>query len=89
MCNLYEQNIAFRTRRLAGKDILIGENKCYELNEVAFEIWKYLDNEHTIDEIIEFISGEFSEDVNIIKQDVITFTNSMLDSNAIRKVKDE
>lgn len=88
MKNYYVQNIAYRIRKVAGQNVIIGENKCFELNEVASEIWNYLYDAKSEEEIVEFISNEFNVERSRAENDINIFLERMLENKALMVFSD-
>ena len=81
---MYEQNIAYRVRKIGGKSMLIGESTCYELNELASEIWGYLEEERTISDIVGYLAREYDVDKKVLQNDIIEFMNEMVNNKVIQ-----
>lgn len=80
---IYKRNIVFRVRKISNRDILFGDNQCYELNEIALIVWNSLNGENTIDSIVNEIAIEYNADIEVIKEDVMNFINEMNKKNVI------
>ena len=85
----YQQNIAYRLRKIGNQNILVGENQYYELNEVANEIWFFLEQKRTIDEVINYINKEFNVDKKTLNNDIHLFIEEMIKNNTIKVEYDE
>lgn len=53
------------------------------LNSVGAFIWKCLENETTIDEIVEKVVNEYEIDINLAKTDVSAFVNKLKEANLL------
>lgn len=51
----------------------------YEVNEIGYYIWKQLDVVSDVDDIVDLLSNEITEDINrnFIKKDVVEFLNAL------------
>lgn len=85
--NIYRRNIVYRMRTIGGRNILFGDNQCFELNEVALTVWNNLNGENTVEDLVGKISGEYDADKEIIKQDILDFVNEMVNKNVILESK--
>jgi len=74
-------------RTIGGRNILFGDNQCFELNEVALTVWNNLNGENTVEDLVGKISGEYDADKEIIKQDILDFVNEMVNKNVILESK--
>lgn len=52
-------------------------NGVISLNSCGIEIWYFLENDHTIDDIIEHIVDIFDIDTVVARSDVVSFISSM------------
>lgn len=84
---LFKRNIVYRVRTINKKNVLFGENQCFELNELALLIWNNLDGENSIDDLINMIAEEYDADKSDIKKDIEEFINEMVESNVILECK--
>lgn len=85
--NIYRRNIVYRIRKISNRNILFGDNQCFELNEIAVVIWNNLNGENTIDDLVCKISDEYDADKEIIREDAINFINEMVKKNVIIESK--
>lgn len=85
--NIYKRNIVYRMRTIGGKNILFGENQCFELNEVALIIWNNLNGENSVEDLICKISEQYDAEKETIKRDVLGFINEMVNKNVIFECK--
>lgn len=83
MTSLYKRNIVYRVRTINNKNILFGDNQCFELNELALIIWNNLNGKNTINDLVNKISEQYDADKEIIKRDVSDFIAEMIKSNVI------
>ena len=53
--------------------------RIYEVNEIGYYIWKQLDVVSDVDDIVDLLSNEITEDINrnFIKKDVVEFLNAL------------
>ncbi len=56
------------------------------LNEIATEIWSRLDRPIRISDLILEISGQFDEDLNVIKEDVMEFLKNLMNLSLIETI---
>ncbi|TCT17491.1 PqqD family protein [Caldifermentibacillus hisashii] len=83
---LVKKNIAFRVRKISGKNILIGGYKAYELNETGLLIWEFISSPKSIEEIAESLSKEYEINVSEVINDVNEYVNYLLSVDALVKV---
>lgn len=57
--------------------VSIKDNEVIVLNEVGTEIWKFLNNERKLDQIIEHVLSMFEADRSTVKRDVEEFLEKM------------
>jgi hypothetical protein len=81
--NIYKRNIVYRIRTISSRNILFGDNQCFELNELALIIWNNLNGENTIEDLVIKISEEYDADKETVRQDVLDFINGMVNKNVI------
>ena len=80
-----KRNTNFILREIAGENILVatGEaaqifNGMITLNDVAYFIWKNIDECNTVDKLIASILDEFDIDEETAKRDVQNFTTELI-----------
>ncbi len=56
------------------------------LNETATEIWKCLEQDHSIDDLIDSICSEFETTKDEASADVLNFINDMLTNGLIKTI---
>ena len=77
-------------RIIEGEAVLVkvDSGEVVQLNEVAAEIWRVIDGNKTIAEIVDHIHGLFEVDRKQVKKDALEFVQSLLDKNlALRREK--
>ena len=83
---IIKKQIKCRIRKIRERYILIGLNKCYEINSIGKHIWGVIDGEKSVGEIISTIQNEYDMDHAIIERDTCAFLESLLSINAITMV---
>lgn len=81
--NLYKRNIIYRVRTINNRNILFGDDQCFELNELALMVWNNLNGKYTINELVNNISEQYDSDKESINKDVSDFIAEMIKINAI------
>lgn len=74
-------------RIIEGEAVLVKveSGEVIQLNEVAAEIWRVIDGNKTISEIVDYIHGLFEVDKEQAKKDALEFVQSLLDKNLVIK----
>lgn len=80
----YVQNIAYRLRKIGKNNFLIGENKCYELNEMSVLIWNKLDGKNSVYNISADICKEYRCDYKTAENDVYSALEQMKELNVVK-----
>ncbi|WP_163193742.1 PqqD family protein [Clostridium thermarum] len=80
---LYKRNILYRVRRINNRNILFGENQCFELNELALEIWNKLNGKVDIFDIVNQIVEQYDEERERVMNDVKSFIDEMVSKNVL------
>ena len=77
-------------RNVAGEDLLlpIGEtalehNGLFVLTPTGAEMWDYLVEGKTIDEIVDIMSEEYEEDPAVIREDALALIKKLADLNLV------
>ena len=77
-------------RNVAGEDLLlpIGEtalehNGLFVLTPTGAELWDYLVEGKTIDEIVDIMSEEYDEDPAVIREDALALIKKLADLNLV------
>lgn len=77
-------------RNVAGEDLLlpIGEtalehNGLFVLTPTGAEMWDYLVEGKTIDEIVDIMSEEYDEDPAVIREDALALIKKLADLNLV------
>ena len=53
------------------------------LNETAADIWKILENEHTVDEVVDILMFSYDYDKDKIKDNVLEFIQTLEENNML------
>jgi predicted deacylase len=53
------------------------DDELYTLNETGHAIWRRLDGEHTLDQIVAELAGEYDVEPDVIQADVLGFAAAM------------
>lgn len=78
------KNYTFRSRKISNQNILFAPGFCYELNETGTFIWDNI-SDRSVNEIIEMLSKEYEVSPEIIKDDVVSFVDFLIENNAVIK----
>ena len=79
----YSQNISARVRKISGMRVLFGEDKCFELNEIAYDVWITLEDEKTIEEVVDAIEQNYGAKRDTIKNDVTPFIQQLVEEGML------
>lgn len=62
--------------------------RIYEVNEVGYYIWNHLDMVSEVDDIVDLLLNEITEDINrnFIKRDVAEFINLLQSENFLEDI---
>jgi hypothetical protein len=82
----YKRNIVYRLRIINNRNILFGDNQCFELNELALIVWNNLNGENTINDLVNIISEQYDAAKEVVKKDVSDFISEMKRNNVILEV---
>jgi hypothetical protein len=77
------KKIDFRIRKIGGKQLLINRYDAYEISEVAVEILKISDGNHTIHEIIDILSEIYNVKKETLDSDCIHFLTELAELGVI------
>lgn len=87
----YEKDPSVVYREIAGEAILvpirgnIGEmESIYTLDSVGADIWKLIDGERTLAEILNALLGEYDVEASVLSQDLDEFVEQLVSVGAIR-----
>ena len=87
----YEKDPSVVYREIAGEAILvpirgnIGEmESIYTLDSVGADIWKLIDGERTLAEILDALLGEYDVEASVLSQDLDEFIEQLASVGAIR-----
>lgn len=67
-----------RTAIIQGKNILAQRNNAYEIDEVAMSIWERCDGNHTVENIVEALTKEYSVEYKQALADCEEFVNDLI-----------
>ena len=79
----YYQNITSRLRRLNGITILWDNSTTFELNELGEDIWLFLENEATLEQVVKYVKNIYDVDTEMVRNDVEKFIQQLLDYNMV------
>jgi hypothetical protein len=67
---IYEKNITCRVKIANGEIFLTHDYKQLEFNHSAYEIWKCIDGNTTVEQIIDKIAQKYGVDISIVRDDI-------------------
>jgi hypothetical protein len=89
----YERNHDVVSRKIAGELIIVpirsgvGDlNSLYTLNPVGSVLWDFMDQDHTIGEMVERICDEFEVTAAQAQQDIEAFLDSLMTEQLVQSV---
>lgn len=83
---IYKTDLKFRLRTIAKRPILFGNGKCFELNEVAVQIWNGMDGMTDVEEIINDLAAEYDCTRERLEKDVCEFIEFLKGIAALEEV---
>ena len=79
----YSQNLSCRVRKIGGMRVLYGEGSCFDLNEIAHDIWIALDDRKSLSEVADAIEKEYDADRDTIERDAALLIQQLAKANML------
>lgn len=66
----YEMKLNYLCRKLNKKHYLVGEGKCFEMNEMGTEVLKKFDDGMDFDQVVKAIAVDYDVQQDVVENDV-------------------
>ncbi len=82
-----------RTKELDGRFMItlsketeyaVSQNAVYMINQTGYAIWKYIDGQATLYQIIKKLSDEYKTSIEVIEKDVVSMIRDFIKKGLIR-----